>query len=121
MGLSNPHRVLRHEAGHRPFGLADESCRVDDETGDPTCDGGYHQSRAVPNLYRTLRACEDDAADLGRTAANCRTFTSTHPLGQTWFTSEPQPDDLMFNNTVPRAADIRRILWLYARCSEGRC
>lgn len=115
------HRVVRHEAGHRPFGLADEYCSVDGTTGELICDGGYFQTRSVPNLYRTLRACENDAADLNRTAANCRTFTSTHPLGRMWFTSEPQPADLMFDNTVPRAADIRRILWMYQRCTEGKC
>jgi hypothetical protein len=104
-------RVVRHETGHRPFGLADEYC----------CDGGYRQTSNLPNVYRNQANCEEDAPNLGRTAADCRSWQSSKFLGREWWTSEPDSNDLMNDNTVPRAADIRRILHLFRRCAEGKC
>lgn len=103
-------RTLRHEAGHRPFGLSDEYC----------CDTSYFEARLFPNMYKTEEACEVDAPNLGREPQLCRDVTSTRN-DETFYTSEPQGDDLMQNNTIPRAADVRRILWLFDQCASGLC
>lgn len=102
--------VARHEVGHRPFGLADEYC----------CDGGYYEQSVFPNVYETLEACEDDAPNLGRNTAACRSWVSDYS-DLTYYTSEPASDDLMKDNKTPQAADIRRIEWLLEKCLEGEC
>ena len=103
-------RTLRHEAGHRPFGLSDEYC----------CDTSYFEATTLPNMHKTREACEADAPTLGREPGLCRDITSTRN-DETFYTSEPQGDDLMQNNTIPRAADVRRILWLFDQCAAGLC
>jgi len=102
--------VVRHEAGHKPFGLADEYC----------CDGGYFEQTIFPNVYKTLDSCEADAPDLGRLPADCRSWDSTDNE-KTYYSSEPAADDLMRNNKIPNAADIRRIEWMFEQCRIGSC
>ncbi len=97
-------RVSLHETGHAPFGLADEYC----------CDGGYFQTNFLPNVYTSIEACEADAPDLGREAADCRSWVSTRN-DLTYFTSEPTENDLMIDNKTPNAADLRRFLWLFEK------
>lgn len=104
---ANAYRVILHETGHSPFGLADEYC----------CDGGYWQPSPHPNLYETADACEDDASDVGRTASDCRQFEDDD--GNQWWTSDPASDDLMVDNQTPRALDVRRIDWLFDECARG--
>jgi hypothetical protein len=94
--------TARHELGHRPFGLADEYC----------CDGGYFENSPFPNEYSSIEACETDAPNLGREAADCRSWVSTRD-DKTYFTSEPADNDLMSDHGTPNAADIRRIEWLF--------
>lgn len=103
-------RVLRHEAGHSPFGLSDEYC----------CSTTYFESRTLPNVYETLAACEADAPSLGRSASDCRDLESD-VNGEVFYTSEPAGDDLMQNNTIPGVADRRRIEWKFNECEQGRC
>lgn len=116
-------RILLHETGHVPFGLADEYC----------CDGGYFQADPCPNIYDNLADCEADAPNLGRLPDKCRKFVDANPfdplLGGDWYTSEPddddyrffQDDDLMNDAGPPRAADIRRIEWTFSECNSARC
>lgn len=112
MDLDDGLEVIRHETGHTPFGLADEYC----------CDGGYFQRSKMPNVYRNQGNCEADAPNLGRTAADCRSWQgTTGPIFRTWWTSEPDGNDLMNDNRLPRAADIRRIFEVFRRCAEGKC
>lgn len=101
-------RVFLHETGHRPFGLSDEY----------TTARNFFQADPFPNVYETKGACESDAGNLGRTAADCRTWN----LGtEDWYSSEPASDDLMVDDGVPRAADIRRFEWLFGRCTAAEC
>ncbi|MGH3528219.1 MAG: hypothetical protein ACRDS0_14955 [Pseudonocardiaceae bacterium] len=105
--------TVLHESGHAPFGLADEYC----------CDGGYFKASPWPDLYDTLAECQADAPNLNRTAVACRTFTDTRPTpNKDWFTSEPQPNDLMnADRHPPQAADIRRMNWFFGNCKDGKC
>ena len=103
-------RTMRHEVGHRPFGLSDEYC----------CDSSYYQTEIHPNVYTSLLACEEDAPNLGRDPSQCRAWTSE--LNETeYYSSEPNSDDLMRNNTIPNEADIRRVEWMFDKCLAGLC
>ena len=111
--LANPTwfaRALLHETGHSPFGLADEY---------PNGKPAYWEPNPYPNIYDTAIKCWNDAINLGRVANDCRSFMSAS--GVTWFTSEPPSNDLMNDNLAPRAADIRRINWLFDKCDIGQC
>jgi hypothetical protein len=119
--------VLRHETGHRPFGLADEYCDLRNPPAGSSCDGGYYEADPFPNLYEEQDRCESDAPNLEdagvpRTAADCGSFPDEVDwwFDNTWWISEPA-NDLMVNNTVPNAADRRRIEWLLDRCLAGDC
>lgn len=103
-------RTLRHESAHSLFGLSDEYC----------CNTGYYQQSVLPNVYTTLNACEVDAPALGRVATDCRSWVSDIN-DEMYFSSEPEPNDLMNNNTLPNAADIRRIEWVFDQCLSGKC
>lgn len=106
-------RVLLHETGHSPFGLADE------HLGSPS----YFEPNPFPNIYATLLRCQDDAGNLGgRSPASCVAFMPTI-AGGVWYTSEPRVNDLMLDNRTPQAADIRRINWFFTQCNlpEPEC
>jgi hypothetical protein len=104
-------RVALHEAGHVPFGLADEYC----------CDGGYWQAGAMPNVFGSSAACQEDAPKVGRPASACRSLGATND-GMSWFTSDPAGGDTMVDNGVLRALDRRRWVDLIDRCvSKGGC
>ncbi|MFD0784522.1 hypothetical protein ACFQZ8_11430 [Micromonospora azadirachtae] len=112
-GENNSFSTIRHESGHRPFGLADEYC----------CDGGYYQQDVYPNVYEEPEDCADDAPDLGRTAADCREFEEEIENWDDfdWSVSDPAANDLMVDNTTAQAADIRRIEWYFAECRGAKC
>jgi hypothetical protein len=119
--------ILRHETGHRPFGLADEYCNFRNQPAGSVCDGGYYEADPFPNLYGERDRCESDASNLEdagvpRTPADCGSFPDAVDwwFDNTWWISEPV-NDLMVNNTVPNAADRRRIEWLLERCRAGGC
>ncbi|HEX6899379.1 MAG TPA: hypothetical protein VF789_06680 [Thermoanaerobaculia bacterium] len=115
----NSFRTILHETGHRPFGLADEYC----------CDGGYFQTNPFPDLYSpvapifSLVTCAEDAVNVGRTEADCRSFVEDVPwwFDNTWFTSDPASDDLMVDRGRRRALDNRRIFWLFDVCRGSGC
>jgi hypothetical protein len=115
-GSGNDPRVVLHETGHTPFGLADEY----------PPDGGYWQPNPHPNIYadRNLRPthlvkCSEDALTLGRPASACRRVVDDIPFF--FWTSEPTSNDLMNDNGTAQAADIRRIKWMFRRCEAARC
>jgi len=101
--------VVLHETGHQPFGMADEYC----------CDGGYFENPPNPNLWDSLAECQSDAPDLGRVAGDCRTFTDTG--GTDWMLSDPAANDLMNDNGLPQAGDLRRMNWFYGNCVAEKC
>lgn len=110
-GNAQNFRVILHETGHAPFGLADEYC----------CDGGYWQPDPNPNVYESRAACEADAPNVGRVAADCREWISTNPgtVGRMFSTSDPASNDLMVDNKAPQALDLRRINAVFDSCAEG--
>lgn len=105
-------KVVLHESGHSPFGMADEYC----------CDGGYFENPPNPNLFDMLPECQMDAPALGRVAGDCRSFTDTRPNpDQVWSLSDPNANDLMKDNGPPQAGDIRRMDWFFTNCVAGQC
>lgn len=112
--------TTRHEAGHRPFGLADEYCYKRPGSSSSKCDGGYFQSDERPNVYTSEEDCQDDSVNLGRPAEACTSWESDRDEEEYW-TSEPVGDDLMVDNRTPRAADSRRIDWLLDACTSAKC
>jgi hypothetical protein len=112
--------TVRHETGHRPFGLADEYCpnRIDGK-----CDGGYFEADPYPNVYAEPEECVADAPNLGRTAADCREWTEDveNWADSDWSKSDPGGDDLMEYNGAAQGADRRRINWLFDECRGARC
>lgn len=106
-------RTFIHETGHVPFGLADEYC----------CDGGYFQADPFPNLYDELGDCREDARSLDRFADACREFEgeSFWFFTKDWSVSDPPANDLMVDNGMPQAADVRRINWMFDQCRRAAC
>ena len=102
-------RTIFHEAGHAPFGLADEY---------PA--GGHFVADPFPNLYDTQADCDDDPFNTGKT---CRKFISTgkKDKGEDWFTSDPASNDLMIDNKDFQPLDLRRINWMFDQCDIGAC
>jgi hypothetical protein len=103
--------IVRHETGHRPFGLSDEYC----------CDGGYSQTDRFPNIYEEREDCEADVVSLGRVPEDCREFIEENFFDTDWYISDPPTDDLMDDNGMLRANDKRRFDWFYRKCSKGEC
>jgi Tol biopolymer transport system component len=110
-----PRNTVRHELGHRPFGLADEYC----------CDGGYSQADIFPNVYEEPEDCQDDAPNLGVDPGQCREFTEDVDwwFDSDWSLSDSAVDDLMSQKgrRNPQPADLRRMRWLFTRCERGKC
>ena len=104
---------MLHEAGHVPFGLADEYAP----------NGGYWETDNVPNVYERLIDCIADAPNLGRTGADCRSFDddSWWIFKDTWHVSDPATNDMMVSKGIPQGSDIRRIEWFFNECRSGRC
>ncbi|MEO3859972.1 hypothetical protein [Acrocarpospora sp. B8E8] len=104
-------RIAAHETAHQPFGLSDEYP-----------EGGAFAQEVYPNVYEDYADCEDDAPLLQRTPAACRSWEKEHWYGdQDWWTSEPMPDDLMFDNGRAREADIRRFKYVFEGCEAAKC
>ena len=107
-------RVVLHEAGHTPFGLADEYCsRRVGGMASPTCDGGRFEDHPdyeypFPNMFDTFAECLADAATFGPPTPTCQGFMDDNGDGP-WFVHDPPANDLMVDNTTPQNADIRRI------------
>ncbi|MGW0808321.1 hypothetical protein [Nonomuraea sp. NPDC002799] len=104
-------RIATHETAHQPFGLSDEYVG-----------GGAFQADVFPNIYAELDDCEDDAPQLGRTGDACYSWEKEHWYGDAdWWSSEPHPDDLMFDDGQARAADIRRFTYVFSGCEAAKC
>jgi hypothetical protein len=129
--------TMRHELGHTVFGLADEYAN----------DGGYWQSRELPNVYSSAASCAADIADLDKISAEllwpqpstCRSFQQatpnppapgTFPTPMTWWVVDPTTfqsgattgRDLMVANTWGMMSDIRRFRWVFnSICPLGGC
>ncbi|MDQ4132968.1 MAG: hypothetical protein M3179_07105, partial [Actinomycetota bacterium] len=115
--------TIRHETGHRPFGLADEYCP---SRATNTCDGGYFEAEeGPPNLWEEPEDCAADAPGLGNPPPACRGFTEDDTdflsVDDDWFLSDPPTNDLMVDNTRPQAMDVRRINWMFEQCRSSRC
>lgn len=113
--------VFIHETGHAGFGLADEYC----------CDGGYFQTKDVPNTYLSLKACQDDVESLGGVDSDCRGMDSvdddtdldfwvSDPGGNPTATPPVPPNDLMNDNAFARRADRRRITFVFGLAAQGK-
>ena len=117
------YRVILHETGHQPFGLADEYCDQRPGSFSTVCDGGYFQNNPFPNLYEDRDDCQADAPSVGRTASACQSFVEEVRwwFDNTWSTSDPASNDLMVDNRAPQALDLRRMDWLFGECNSASC
>lgn len=107
-------QISWHELHHAAFGLADEYCM-----------GTIHYQRGRnPNVYNSQAECQRLSADPmncmriadppGCVDPNCQCSTSYWRAG-------PTPDDVMINNTIERADDLRAIKGKFDDCRLGRC
>lgn len=136
-------QVIAHEAGHRPFGMADEYC----------CDGGYFSSRRpflssdynppYPNMFKSEGKCRDAALDRGYDPDACRDIVDAD-TDEDWWLWEPnyrsEPDraqrvrDLMqqtgaiepvegeFTDRYDAGdSEVDRMGWFLSECVNGRC
>ncbi|OPY76431.1 MAG: hypothetical protein A4E65_03170 [Syntrophorhabdus sp. PtaU1.Bin153] len=104
-----------HEAGHSPFGLADEYC----------CDGGYFAAQPNPNIYSSQGDCQNDALANGVGDA-CQQIQNTAGTTVNWYRVEPATtlgNDLMqdMGDHTVRPADDRQINWYFGLCRHGGC
>lgn len=104
-----------HEAGHSPFGLTDEYC----------CNTHYFQASTLPNVYASQIACLDDDLAVGVGDA-CQQLANSSGATVDWFRLDSFStiaDDLMVDSGdhSARAADQRRIDWLYETCQSAGC
>lgn len=131
--INSTRRVILHETGHSPFGLADEYCDQRPGSMSTTCDGGYFQNDPFPNVYEEPEDCIADIPALQvwddrlghprRTTSDCQEFTEVIDwwFDSDWSVSDPPSSDLMVDNRIPRGADARRIDWLFNRCASANC
>ncbi|NND55418.1 MAG: hypothetical protein HKN56_10680 [Gammaproteobacteria bacterium] len=137
----NRPQVVAHEMGHRPFGMADEYCRV--RMGAQVCDGGHFENGPFPNMYEENSGCRDGADERPYDADACRRLDD--PAGESWFLGEPDYDpltdatqvqDLMqstgFREDPPGSGnlieskkagltEIDRMNWFVEQCVAGEC
>jgi hypothetical protein len=107
-------RILLHESGHSPFHLSDEY-----SNGNTS----YFVPNPYPNIYRSEADCQNDATNLlpwdpARVVTDCHSFPGRP--GQTWWKSDVN-NDLMNNNQTINGADLRRIDYIFDRCTRGNC
>jgi hypothetical protein len=127
--------------GHRPFGLADEYCRV--RMGATVCDGGHYENGPFANMYEENSGCRDSAEERPYEADACRRLDDDKD--RSWFLGEPDYDpltqaaevkDLMqatgFREDPPDSGnfvrsykvgltEIDRMNWLIEQCIAGEC
>jgi len=111
----NEFRTMLHETMHSPFGLADEYC----------CDSNYFEPNPLPNIYASQSSCLADIANLAEWDAiigdTPRVPGSCVMDANGVWKSEPDSDDIMTDNMEFNAADIRRVQYLFDRCSGADC
>ncbi|WBC16467.1 hypothetical protein O7600_06405 [Micromonospora sp. WMMA1998] len=94
-----------HELHHSAYHEGDEYC----------CDGGYSYGDGR-NTYPSLSACQRGGSD----ARTCNEITDgVSPTG--WWRSDGPMADVMIDNSVERADDIRAAEATFARCGRGQC
>jgi len=94
-----------HEFHHDAYHEGDEYC----------CDGGYWYGAGI-NTYSSLADCQRDGSD----ASTCNEITDgTTPTG--WWRSDGPMSDVMVNNTVERADDLRAAEAAFAKCGRAQC
>lgn len=110
---TNGEKSLIHESGHALFGLSDEY-------SGPT---SYPVQACMPNIYRSLSACEQDAPNLGLPKTAC-----TRLSGKNLWRSDPAGatgcimGDAQYNQSSNHGpADRRRINWRFGHCLNGQC
>jgi hypothetical protein len=112
--------ITWHEFHHAAYGLSDEYYTVFlDANGERIVwEAGYHSSYPYPNVFRSSTECAADPLSNG----NCRVLRSSNSVESNnyWWRFDPNPD-VMDENTVERASDIRRSSWLYEQCERGYC
>ncbi len=105
--ISDP-RIGWHELHHSPFQESDENC----------CSTIYFQHPTEPNVYWTQAEC----VALSSNPSACALITNPG-TGATvpFWVSDPQVNDVMTNNSVENADDLRRVRAHYAQCARGGC
>lgn len=98
--------IAWHELHHSPFQESDENC----------CSNVYFQHPIAPNVYWTQGECVAFSSN----PATCAMITSAGATVPFWV-SDPQPNDVMNNNTTENADDLRRVRTHYALCAQGGC
>ncbi|GHJ17170.1 hypothetical protein [Micromonospora sp. AKA38] len=94
-----------HELHHSAYHEGDEYC----------CDGGYWYGEGK-NTYHSLTDCRRGGSDAG----TCNEITDgVTPTG--WWRSDGPMADVMIDNSVERADDIRAAEATFARCGRGQC
>jgi hypothetical protein len=97
--------ITWHELHHAAYGLADEYC----------CDGGYFEANPYPNVMRDLGSC----AMNGSTPSACAPINPANPGG--WHRSDGPAPDVMIDNTIEKADDLRRANYYFDQCHMGGC
>jgi hypothetical protein len=107
-------KVSWHEVHHAAFGLSDEYC----------VGTVHHQSTKLPNVYNDQKECEKLSSNAGtcmRIAVpagcvkpNCTCITD-------YWRSDTGTRDVMVDNTLEQADDLRAINGKFAECRAGRC
>jgi hypothetical protein len=98
-------RITWHELHHAAYGLADEYC----------CDGGYFEANPYPNVMRDLFSCSMS----GSTPSACAPINPANPGG--WHRSDGPAPDVMIDNTIEKADDLRRANYYFDKCHVGGC
>jgi len=114
---ANAAEISWHELHHAAFGLADEYWRA----GPPEVYGGYWQASPFPNLYFWPGDCTKDPLS-GGTCNALRPAGSWIPTQNTrWWRIDQGTNDVMWDNTIEQATDLRRAMWQFDQCDAGRC
>lgn len=124
MLLSGPaRRVIIHEAGHQPFGLADEYCNTRTGSLGNKCDGGYNVATSFfPNVFNPNSpvSCQQDATNETLDPNKCETWMDSKNNGP-FSTYDPVRNDLMSDKGGARFLDRRRINGVFDNCPMGGC
>ena len=115
--------MVIHEAGHRPFGLADEYCDKREGSLGSTCDGGYgFATQAFSNVFSSsvMISCADDAISENKDPTDCETWMDDKDRGP-FSTYDPVRNDLMSDRGHAQFLDRRRIEGVLNNCPMGGC
>jgi hypothetical protein len=98
-------RVGWHEFHHDAYHEGDEYC----------CDGGYWYGAGI-NTYGSQADCQRNGSD----ASTCQEIADS--TGRTgWWRSDGPAADVMTDNTIERADDLRAAEATFAKCGRAQC